>query len=79
MREFSGDGQSPIRLLHDGYQTTEEHLGRLKSTMVRAYEEVVRAEAERVGVGLNGVSLVAPVEMSRPAWLLDDGDREEAG
>ena len=47
--------------------------------MVRAYEEVVRAEAERVGVDLSGVSLVAPVEMSRPAWLLDDGDRVEAG
>tara|TARA_B100001094_G_scaffold65109_1_gene61101 strand:+ start:1075 stop:1218 length:144 start_codon:yes stop_codon:yes gene_type:complete len=47
--------------------------------MVRAYEEVVRAEAERVGVDLSGVSLVAPVERSRPAWLLDDGDRVEAG
>ena len=77
--EFIGDGQAPIRLLHDGYQMTEEHLDRLKSTMVWAYEEVVRAEAERGGVGLNGVSLVATVEMIRPAWLLDDGDREEAG
>ena len=35
--------------------------------------------AERVGVDLSGVSLVAPVERSRPAWLLDDGDRVEAG